>query len=247
MTEPADTPARRRLHAREIVIALAVLAVVAVGGVSGRAIGEELEHLRDWLSAGGQGPYALAAGGAIVVVLFFIGAPQAVIVVAAVLAFGPWTGLAVSWTGKMVACLMGFAVGRRFGAPILARYSSGAVARAMAVLSREGGLIACAVVRMIPTVPSVLVNIAAGAAPIRLRDFVIGTALGSVPIMALTAFAGEAALRGLQGRQLESWIGLAVAAVGWALTAWLGAWLWKAAQRPADAPAVSEAPAGDRR
>ncbi|MFZ5668028.1 MAG: TVP38/TMEM64 family protein [Pseudomonadota bacterium] len=246
MTDPATPRARRGLHARELVIGLAVLAVVAIGGVSGKAIGEELQHLRDWLASVGQGPVALAAGGALVAALFFIGTPQAVIIVAAVLAFGPWTGLAVSWAGKMVACLMGFAVGRRFGAPILARYSSGAVARAMAVLSREGGLVACAVVRMIPTVPSVLVNIAAGAAPIRLRDFVIGTALGSVPIMALTAFAGETALRGLQGRRLEFWIGLAVTAVGWALTAWLGAWLWKAVQRP-DAPAVSEASPGDRR
>ena len=86
---------------------------------------------------GGLGPFlGRGAGqplGALVGILGYtalatLGAPQIVLITAVVAAFGPWYGLLYSWSGKMLACRLGFWIGRRFGArippPIPARASA---------------------------------------------------------------------------------------------------------------------------
>ena len=86
------------------------------------------------------------------------------------------------------------------------------------------------VVRLVPSAPFILVNMAAGLTPMRALDFCTpGTAIGIVPKIALTAFAGDAALSGLSGRGWDSrrfWLVLALAGL------WIGsglaarAWFW---------------------
>jgi uncharacterized membrane protein YdjX (TVP38/TMEM64 family) len=71
-------------------------------------------------------------------------------------------------------------------------------------------------------VPSVLVNIAAGATPIRFRDFIAGTGLGSVPKMALMAFGGHAAMVAVQANSLWAWLVLGITIVLWAVLAYVG-------------------------
>jgi uncharacterized membrane protein YdjX (TVP38/TMEM64 family) len=84
----------------------------------------------------------------------------------------------------------------------------------MALLARRG-FWASALIRLVPTVPSVLINIAAGATPIRFRDFIAGTALGSVPKMALLAFGGHAAIVAAQQNKAWAWGVLALVVVLW--------------------------------
>ena len=60
------------------------------------------------------------------------------------------------------------------------------------------GFWASAVIRLVPTLPSIVINAAAGCTPMRFRDFIAGTAIGSVPKMALIAFASHAAIRGIE-------------------------------------------------
>jgi uncharacterized membrane protein YdjX (TVP38/TMEM64 family) len=164
------------------------------------------------------GPAAAVLGFA---VLATAGVPQIVLITAIVAAFGPWVGLFYSWSGKLLACSVGFAVGRRFGAQLLARYGDERVQHVSRMLARRG-FAASALIRMVPTVPSVLINIAAGATPMRFRDFLAGTALGSVPKMALFAFGGHAAMVATHDNSPWAWALLALVIVLWMALAFAG-------------------------
>ncbi len=62
-----------------------------------------------------HGPWALPAAVGGFAVMAFLGVPQFVLIAAAVVAFGPWTGFAYSWIGTLVSALVGFALGRQLG------------------------------------------------------------------------------------------------------------------------------------
>lgn len=188
---------------------------------------EATQSLGPFLEAARASVWAPFAAIFFYVVFASIGAPQIVLITALVAAFGPWAGFLYSWTGKLLACSIGFWVGRRFGAAIVARHASPRMTDLMAQLAKRG-FWASALIRLVPTVPSVLVNIAAGATPIRFRDFFAGTALGSVPKMALLAFGGAAAMAAVQRHSVWAWAALAIVIALWALLAFAGKrWLNK--------------------
>jgi uncharacterized membrane protein YdjX (TVP38/TMEM64 family) len=176
-----------------------------------------------WMGAA-SGPLALPVAVAAFAALAFVGVPQFMLIAAAVVAFGGWAGFAYSWIGTMVSALVGFYLGRAGGARTLARFSGAGVQRFMDHVGRNGFL-ASLVVRLVPSAPFIVVNMAAGVTPMRVADFAFGTALGIVPKIALTAFAGNSIgrlLRGGAGRDL-AWLA-AMAGVWIALG--LGARLW---------------------
>jgi uncharacterized membrane protein YdjX (TVP38/TMEM64 family) len=147
-----------------------------------------------WL-ARARGPWALPAAVTVFAGLAFLGVPQFVLIAAAVAAFGPVAGAVYSWVGTMVSALIGFGVGRIAGGRILA-LAPGTMLTRFTDLTRRHGLIASLVVRLTPFAPFVLVNVAAGTAGVRVASFVVGTGIGIVPKIALTAFAGASVMRG---------------------------------------------------
>lgn len=177
--------------------------------------------LRETLAAIQHEPWAVPTAISAYVLFASLGVPQIVLITALVVVFGPWAGLAYSWTGKMFACALGFWVGRRFGARIVARHAGPKLSDFMRMLERRG-FWASALIRLVPTVPSVLINIAAGATPIRFRDFIAGTAIGSVPKMAMFAFGGHAAMVAVHENALWAWGLLAGVIALWITLAVLG-------------------------
>lgn len=63
--------------------------------------------------------------------------------------------------------------------------------RALAELAAEGGLITVALVRLSPVLPYTPSNAVMGLTPMRLRDLVLGTALGMAPGIVLYSWAGS--------------------------------------------------------
>ena len=178
-----------------------------------------------WMGGGLHGPAALAAAVAGFTALAFVGVPQFVLIAAAVVSFGPWTGFAYSWIGTLVSALIGFGLGRWWGAGALRPVTGPKVSQFMDMIGRNGFL-ASLIVRLVPSAPFIVVNMAAGVTPMRLRDFAAGTAIGIVPKIALTAFSGAAVLQALHGRGgTWHWLMLALAAALWALAA-LATRLW---------------------
>jgi uncharacterized membrane protein YdjX (TVP38/TMEM64 family) len=178
-----------------------------------------------WLGAA-SGPWALPLSVAAFAVLAFVGVPQFMLIAAAVVAFGPGAGFAYSWIGTMVSSLVGFYLGRVAGAWTLASFSGEGVTRFMALIGRNGFL-ASLIVRLVPSAPFIVVNMAAGVTPMRLRDFAFGTGVGIVPKIALTCFAGNSLAQVMRGEGKAGHIVLLVAvvviwlAIGWFARRWL--------------------------
>jgi uncharacterized membrane protein YdjX (TVP38/TMEM64 family) len=194
-------------------------ALLGIGGMSlllgGTLLGSDGGLRVGAWGADSSGPIpALILGATWFAVLSFIGAPQILLIAAAMVAFGPWLGSAACWTGKVAACAAGFGIGRWLGADAVRDAAGPRLRELMAAIARRGFWV-CLLVRLVPTVPSVLVNIAAGVTPIRTRDFLAGTAIGSMPKILLAAFAGEAVIGALQSGGVWPWVAFGAAAVAW--------------------------------
>ncbi len=170
--------------------------------------------MQAWMGAGVQGPWALPAAIAGFSLLAFVGVPQFLLVAAAVVAFGPWLGFAYSWVGNLVSSLLGFYAGRRIGAGVLRRYAGRGVNDFVDMIGRNG-FWASLVVRLVPSAPFVVVNMAAGVTPMKVSSFLAGTALGSIPKIALVAYAGDSAIHALNGGGPSRWIKLVGVAALW--------------------------------
>jgi uncharacterized membrane protein YdjX (TVP38/TMEM64 family) len=157
--------------------------------------------------------------------LAFLGVPQFVLIAAAVAAFGPERGAVYSWVGTMVSALVGFGLGRAWGSRLLARMGGEATSKILAVIARNGFMASLAI-RLAPFAPFVVVNMAAGVSAVRLADFAAGTAIGIIPKILLTAFAGDSVVAALGGRSLLPILLLILAAAIWLGSGLLaGRWL----------------------
>lgn len=182
-----------------------------------------------WMGAGLHGPWALPAAVGGFAVLAFLGVPQFMLIAAAVVTFGPWMGFAYSWVGTWISSTIGFFLGRRFGARLLRNYAGRGVNDFMELVGKNGFL-ASLIVRLVPSAPFIVVNMAAGVTPMRFLSFAAGTGVGIVPKIALTAFAGATVVRGLTGAggAVGHWLTLAAVAAIWVVSAlWARAWLKK--------------------
>jgi uncharacterized membrane protein YdjX (TVP38/TMEM64 family) len=181
-----------------------IFAFVAFGGVglalvvAAPALGlKGSGEIARWLSVS-QGPWALPAVVAAFAALAFIGVPQVALIAAAVVVLGPEKGALYSWIGTLVSALVGFGVGRLLGMTALGENQGPRLQSFMTALARNG-FISSLLVRLAPFAPFVLINIAAGVTPMRLVDFTAGTAIGIIPKIVLTAFAGGSILLALKG------------------------------------------------
>jgi uncharacterized membrane protein YdjX (TVP38/TMEM64 family) len=212
--------------------ALTFAGVGLVFTVSARLLGVDAAGgLDSWLGEAASGPFALPTTVAIFAALAFLGVPQVVLIAAAILARGPWVGMGESWAGTMVSCVIGYALGQRFGGRWL-RERGGARLTRFADLIARNGFLASLLIRLTPSAPFIFVNMAAGAAQVRLRDFLAGSAVGILPKIALIALAGRSlqrladphAVAGAHGAPEA--LALAVTVIAWlAIGLAGGAWL----------------------
>jgi uncharacterized membrane protein YdjX (TVP38/TMEM64 family) len=97
----------------------------------------------------------------------------------------------------------------------------------------KNGFLASLIVRLVPSAPFIVVNMAAGVTPMRVLDFALGTALGIVPKIALTAFAGNSIARAMRGELGRDMLWLVVVVAAWIAIGW-GARLWLRTRESAD-------------
>lgn len=187
--------------------------------------------VEQWLTAV-HGPWALPVAVLAFAVLAFVGVPQIMLIAAAVVAFGPVTGFAYSWIGTMASSVVGFYLGRAVGAKTLERFSGAGVRRFMDHVGKNGFL-ASFIVRLVPSAPFIVVNMAAGVTPMRVVDFTLGTALGIVPKIVLTAFAGNSIVRLMKGQVGRDALWLMVIAAVWIALGW-GARNWLRSREKAE-------------
>jgi len=114
--------------------------------------------------------------------------------------------------------VVGFGLGRKIGSGALSALGSvgggEGVTRFMGLIGRNG-FMASLIVRLVPSAPFIVVNMAAGVTPMRFLHFLAGTAIGIIPKIALTAFAGNSIVQAMKGGGYQPLILLIAAALIW--------------------------------
>lgn len=162
----------------------------------------------------------MAVGVAVLVFLigsiFFV--PQWALIAAAIAAFGLIEGTAIAWFATMVSVTAHVFAARALEQRFHERLHIQRLNYLRAVFKRnsvQSGFI----VRLIPTGPAILVNVAAGLFGVSRGGFLLGTAFGIMPKILLTGIVASELISSAQGKQFSLW--LAIGAVGLiALSLW---------------------------
>jgi uncharacterized membrane protein YdjX (TVP38/TMEM64 family) len=138
--------------------------------------------------------------------------PVTLLIVATTASFGPGLGATYALLGALLSAAAGYGVGAALGRHRVRRLFGSRLSRLGTRLSRHG-VVVVTVVRLLPLAPYSIVNLAAGAAQIRLRDFLIGTTLGMLPGVVGAALFAEQLGRTLR-RPEPGNVALLIAVVG---------------------------------
>ncbi|HEY0422105.1 MAG TPA: VTT domain-containing protein, partial [Rhodopila sp.] len=186
--------AARQMWNRRTVIAAAGTAV-ALAGLALAWRTTSLSHYTDpgYVSSL-IAQYAQSAFGPLyAVALFVLGGllvfPVIILIAATAAALGPWIGALSATVGVLLSSLLLFMIGRLLGHK---RLQGVLGTRALRIQNRivGRGVVAVAMIRMVPIAPFTLVNVLAGSSQLRLSDFLIGTLLGMAPGIITMALLG---------------------------------------------------------
>jgi phosphatidylserine/phosphatidylglycerophosphate/cardiolipin synthase-like enzyme/uncharacterized membrane protein YdjX (TVP38/TMEM64 family) len=140
--------------------------------------------------------------------------PLLVLIAATAVLFGPLLGPVYTFVGATLSAGMTFAIGRKLGRETVRKLAGGRINELSRRLAKHG-LLAVAIVRMLPIAPFSVVNVVAGASHVRWRDFLLGTLVGLVPGVATMTFFVDRAAAAI--REPSAWtfalLAAAVAAV----------------------------------
>lgn len=141
--------------------------------------------------------------------------------------YDPLSALLINFFGCAANASLLFWVGRWLGPQTLLRDNSTLVQRLRRRVARRG-LLTVVVLRNLPIAPFAVVNLLCGAMHIRFRDYLLGTQLGSGPVLIALTLFGDQLQRTLHNPGLTtlSWllgsallvIGVALAVEHWAET-----------------------------
>jgi uncharacterized membrane protein YdjX (TVP38/TMEM64 family) len=197
-----------------------VLALLAAAGLAACFVWSEavfgaagtVEGIEAMMGAPGWMAAAVSTG--LMVFHSFAPLPAELIAVANGMVFGFAYGLAITWAGAMLGAVLAYGIGWKLGRPAaIALSSEESVARAEAMLKRHG-VTALIAARLLPVVSFNLVNYAAGALMVRPWTFLWTTALGILPVCALSVLAGSHMVKLPWHWSALIFTGLALLAVG---------------------------------
>jgi len=142
----------------------------------------------------------------------FAAVPLTLMIVGTVAVFGPWHGFAYSLISAEVAAVLTFFVGRRLQGSGSNRVSGSRLNTIRRRLA-EQGVVSVAFLRIVPVAPFTVINIAAGASRLSLRDYALGSFLGMIPGTLAIALLVDRVADALTVPDLESVLKLGAAAV----------------------------------
>jgi uncharacterized membrane protein YdjX (TVP38/TMEM64 family) len=170
------------------VLAGLVLAVPPLRDAFEAAIrGDSAEVRAELDSLGVAGPLLILGLALIHAVVFY---PAEIVDAAAGFVYGFFPALALVMAGWLLSGLLCYAVGRSVARPLLDRWLGPTRFERTEAMIERGGATLLIAVRLIPIVPFSLVSYAAGAARVPPWRFAWTTAVGYLPITALSVYFG---------------------------------------------------------
>ncbi|MFO8083590.1 MAG: VTT domain-containing protein [Desulfobacterales bacterium] len=142
--------------------------------------------------------------------------PVTLLVGVTAMIYAPVWGVVYALSGCLLSALTTFLLGSKAGKQTVRKLAGKRLNRISQQMAKQG-ILTIAIIRNIPVAPFTIVNLIAGASHIKLKDYLLGTAIGMLPgILAVTIFAD----RLLHTIKNPDWInGLIAAAVAIALIA----------------------------
>ena len=214
MTQQRATATAADTRARAVLATMALLAlVIAAVAAWGMNPGLEWPEAADLLDAAarfGRWPPApllalacFAIGGLVVF-------PVNLLIAASIVVFGPVAGGALALAGSVLSAWLVHEIGRRWPADTTRRWF-GARGERLRERIVGHGLLAIAVVRIVPVAPYSIVGFVSGIARVQRADYLLGTALGMAPGIALYALFVDRALAVLSNPHPMAWLLLTTA------------------------------------
>jgi uncharacterized membrane protein YdjX (TVP38/TMEM64 family) len=147
------------------------------------------DNLAAWTRAIQGHPFAYLIVQAAYVIGGLIMVPITLLVGVTAMVFAPVWGTIYALSGCLLNALATYLIGSRLGKQTVRKLAGRRLNRLSRQMAQRG-ILTVAIIRNIPVAPFTLVNMVAGASHIRLKDYLIGTAIGMLPgILAITIFA----------------------------------------------------------
>jgi uncharacterized membrane protein YdjX (TVP38/TMEM64 family) len=201
-------------------IAMIVIALIML--VIGRLYyGDQIEAFIDQTLGGARRTHlGLPVTIAVFTLTAYVGAPQFVLILACVVAFGPEQGFWFAWIATVVSGAATYFTGRLAGAETRRRLG-GATGGRFTRFMGKNAFLASLIVRLLPTAPFVVVNMAFGAARVNFWPYIAGLTIGVLPKTAIFAFGYDGIMDAAEGRWGSAAImgGLAIAL--WVVVAYI--------------------------
>lgn len=189
------------LHERQLRARFRSLGLI-LAGLLLLALAWSFSPLRELLDVGRgvawlrtQGAALGLPGGTLLFALAsMLAVPLTFLTILAALVYEPVAAYACCLLGACLGGAISHWLGAHLGAGFVRQLAGKAVARVSQRLG-ERGLLAVIVIRLLPAAPFAIVNMLIGASHIRLRDFILGTAIGMTPgVLLVIVFLDRALL-----------------------------------------------------
>ena len=146
--------------------------------------------VRSWVDVAGiAGLAALVLGYGLVLLA---PVPRSALSVLVGVVAGFWTGVAIAFTGGLLAALAAFGLSRTLGRSAVLRLAGPRLTRVDGAVS-DRGFVAVLTGRLLPVVPFVVTSYGAGLTGVRFTPYLAGTALGLVPSTVVQVGIGASA------------------------------------------------------
>lgn len=146
--------------------------------------------------------------------------PVNVLIAVTVIVFGPLFGLAYSLAGCLLSATVLFEIGRLLPASAL-HGRMGRRVRHLGVRLGGFGIPSMAIVRIVPLGPFSVISLVAGMVRVRRRAYLLGTALGMLPGIAINALFIDRILAAIRAPSLATVMVAAAAAAACVTLVWI--------------------------
>lgn len=150
----------------------------------------EQPRIAAWMQQFGYwGPVVLVL--AMVVQMFLFVVNVVLLILVAILAYGPWWGSLLALVGVVVASSVGYALGRALGESFVKKLLGRKTEQKVLDVVDRYGVWAIVIARLSPALSDDAISFVAGLARMGYWKFMTATVAGVVPLIALLAYLGE--------------------------------------------------------